>query len=83
MTSNAAVFSLFRALTREAKRINDYNFRSHAIRRVRKGFEINRGLQGEGSINTALEGGKQDLALLRRQASIGQMYPGDRSVMEN
>ena len=37
----------------------------------------------EGSINTALEGGKQDLALLRRQASIGQMYPGDRSVMEN
>ena len=34
-------------------------------------------------MNEALEGGKQDLALLQRQATIGQMYPASKSVMEH
>lgn len=42
MSTKSAVFSLYRALTREAKKLSDYNFRSHAVRRVRKGFEMNR-----------------------------------------
>ena len=37
---------LFRRLMREAKRMNDYNFRSYAIRRVRAGFDRNLLLEG-------------------------------------
>ena len=48
MTSPAAPLALFRALLREAKHMNDYNFRSYAIRRVKLGFRENQQLQGCG-----------------------------------
>lgn len=38
--------ALFRRLIREAKQINDYNFRAYAVRRVRAGFDKNRNLEG-------------------------------------
>ena len=38
--------SLFRSLLREAKKVDNYNFRLYAIRRVKLGFQINRNLAG-------------------------------------
>ena len=38
--------SLFRSLLREAKKVDNYNFRLYAIRRVKLGFQINRNLTG-------------------------------------
>ena len=38
--------TLFRRLMREAKQMNDYNFRAYAIRRVRGGFDKNSLLEG-------------------------------------
>ena len=46
MSSPVAPLTLFRSLLREAKHVNDYNFRSYAIRRVKTGFQANRQLQG-------------------------------------
>ena len=44
MTSTA--LPLLRSLLREARHINDYNFRSYAVRRVKAGFDKNRNLVG-------------------------------------
>ena len=44
--SRMKALSLFRALYREAKQMNDYNFRSYAIRRIKVGFRTNASLQG-------------------------------------
>mmetsp|Transcript_34962 Transcript_34962/g.104293 ORF Transcript_34962/g.104293 Transcript_34962/m.104293 type:complete len:83 (-) Transcript_34962:382-630(-) len=81
MTSPTAPIPLFRTLLREARKMNDYNFRSFAIRRVKTGFAANRDLQGE-EASAALAEGQQQLEVLRRQVILGQLYPSGRSVME-
>jgi len=122
-----APLSLYRSLLRQGKLIKDYNFRSYAIRRVKTGFQENRGLQGcvrllllrwignaVATMNfccasehystlllsiifltdrptihyyreeaaAALKDGEQQLKMLHRQATISQLYPSARSVME-
>mmetsp|Transcript_13783 Transcript_13783/g.20191 ORF Transcript_13783/g.20191 Transcript_13783/m.20191 type:complete len:81 (+) Transcript_13783:236-478(+) len=79
--SQASSAKLFRSLMREAKRVNDYNFRSYAIRRVKAGFEMNKDLQGDAA-TAALQDGEHQLGVLKRQAVLGQLYPSARSVME-
>ena len=71
---------LFRTLSREARKMNDYNFRMYAIRRVREGFEMNRNLAGEDAA-VALRSGEEQLAVLRRQVILGDLYPSAKSVM--
>ena len=44
--ASASTISLFRAMMRQARQVNDYNFRSYAVRRVKTGFYMNRDLQG-------------------------------------
>ena len=46
--------SLFRSLLREAKKVDNYNFRLYAIRRVKLGFNINRNLTGYVSLFVSL-----------------------------
>jgi len=80
MTSTSALY-LLRSLLREAKHVNDYNFRMYAHRRVMAGFRENRyvsGAEAENAINKGLE----SLRLLERQRSLGEFYPTSRSVME-
>ncbi|KAL7443274.1 hypothetical protein ACHAXM_008830 [Skeletonema potamos] len=74
--------SLFRSLLREAKKVDNYNFRSYAIRRVKLGFQVNRNLAGN-EADLALREGQENLDILRRQVVLGSLYPSARSVMEN
>ena len=46
LMSTMAPLTLYRSLLRQGKLIKDYNFRSYALRRVKTGFQENRGLQG-------------------------------------
>ena len=46
LTMTSTALPLLRSLLREARHINDYNFRSYAIRRVKAGFDKNRNLAG-------------------------------------
>lgn len=62
--------------------MNDYNFRSYAIRRVNAGFRNNQGLEGPQAM-AAMTEGQEQLSVLRRQAIIGNLYPSDTSVMES
>jgi hypothetical protein len=46
MSTSTAALVLYRNMLREARRVNDYNFRMYAMRRVKQGFVKNRNLQG-------------------------------------
>mmetsp|Transcript_6862 Transcript_6862/g.15889 ORF Transcript_6862/g.15889 Transcript_6862/m.15889 type:complete len:82 (-) Transcript_6862:317-562(-) len=76
-----ASITLFRCLLREAKKVDNYNFRLYAIRRTRIGFESNKNLSGKDA-ELALQEGKEQLDLLRRQVVLGNLYPSEPSVME-
>jgi len=66
---------------RQARQVNDYNFRSYAVRRVKTGFYMNRDLQGDEAA-AALTEAQEQLEVLRRQVIVGNLYPSARSVME-
>lgn len=72
---------LYRNLMREAKKMNDYNFRMYALRRVKTGFKMSRNLQGE-EATAAIRNGEEQLEVLKRQVILGQLYPSGHSVME-
>jgi len=46
MSTTTGALVLYRNLLREARKVNDYNFRMYAMRRVKQGFVKNRTLQG-------------------------------------
>ena len=73
--------NLYRGLLRHAYKMEDYNFRTYAVRRVKTGFAKNRSLQGE-ALTAALEDGAAQLEVLKRQAVLSHLYPSSRSVME-
>ncbi|KAL7443978.1 hypothetical protein ACHAXH_009888 [Discostella pseudostelligera] len=81
MAPSSASLSLFRSLLREAAKMDNYNFRLYALRRVRIGFENNRNLTGSEAEDAFVEG-KEQLEILKRQAVVGHLYPTARSVME-
>mmetsp|Transcript_41274 Transcript_41274/g.58063 ORF Transcript_41274/g.58063 Transcript_41274/m.58063 type:complete len:82 (-) Transcript_41274:132-377(-) len=72
---------LFRSLLREAKKMDNYNFRAYSIRRVKTGFKMNKDLSGN-EATSALAEGHQQLEMLKRQAMLGQLYPSVKSVMQ-
>mmetsp|Transcript_22421 Transcript_22421/g.21559 ORF Transcript_22421/g.21559 Transcript_22421/m.21559 type:complete len:80 (-) Transcript_22421:402-641(-) len=72
---------LMRSLLKEAVKMSDYNFRQFALRRVKMGFVMNRNLQEEEAI-AATKDGEEQLALLKRQVIIGNLYPSGQSVMD-
>ncbi|KAL3787678.1 hypothetical protein ACHAWO_000478 [Cyclotella atomus] len=79
--SAIAPLSLFRSLIREARKVDNYNFREYAIRRVRIGFQINRNLAGS-ERDLAIREGQEHLEVLKRQVVLGRLYPSATSVME-
>lgn len=73
--------SLYRAMMREATKVNQYNFRHYAVRRVREDFRKNASLTGA-EATEAIKRGHVDLQVLRRQQIVGNLYPAAMSVMD-
>lgn len=46
MSSVMAPKALYRVMLRQAREMNDYNFRMYSLRRVKAGFRKNQHLQG-------------------------------------
>ncbi len=64
--------------------MQDYNFRSYALRRTRLGFEQNRSLVEGEELKGEVEEGKRQLEMLKRISQISRLYPEPQhSVMEN
>lgn len=78
----AQALGLFRSLLRESKRISNYNFRNHALRRVREEFRASASLETPEDVASRLAFGEEQLQLVRRQATISQLYPQEKHVLD-
>jgi hypothetical protein len=78
----AEVLALFRHMIRHSSKIVNYNFRSHAKRRIRAGFEQYRSVAGE-ELAEKYKYGLTQLDVVKRQSVISQLYPDTvASVMQ-
>lgn len=74
--------SLYRSLLRHGSRLAAYNFREYALRRTRDAFRANRGTDDLRETQVLLQRGHKELAALKRQAVISQMYAAEKLVVE-
>ena len=74
MGSREASLRLYRAMMREASRLPDFNFRSYFQRRIRDGFRSAQQLENTAEIEARLARAQIDLAMLQRQATLGQLF---------
>ena len=72
------VKSLYRSLLRYTSKITNYNFRSHAMRRTKSGFVMNRTVTGDELVSIYAFGLKQ-LEIAKRQSLVSQLYPDTMS----
>ena len=77
----SSAMPLYRSLLRTSRTLPDYNFRSYTARRITASFKANKSLAGEDATK-AIANGKAQLDMLRRQGTIGQLYPQEKNVME-
>ncbi len=74
------VLTLYASMIRHAKRFDDYNFRHHALRRIKYGFRQN--MQRSDGISPIYSDGLKQLDVLKRQVMLGKLYPETSSVIE-
>ena len=75
------VLGLYRGLLRQSRKIDNYNFRSHAVRRSKQGFQDCKGLQGE-ALAQKYDWGVKQLGMVTRARVIGLLYPEEENVMQ-
>lgn len=73
---------LYKSLLRASANFSSYNFRNYAFRRIRDGFLVNRNETDATKKTKLLEDGYSQLALIRRQTAISQMYSSPDLVVE-
>ena len=81
MVGRTQVLSLYRSMLREARNIDNYNFRSHAVRKIMVEFRDNRALSGN-NLEQKFSWGGEQLEILKRQSIISQLYPEGSTIME-
>ena len=76
--------TLYRELLRYGSRLAAYNFRTYALRRTRDAFRASAGVTDQRELQTLLTKGYKELAVLKRQSAISQMYsiPDNKLVVE-
>lgn len=82
MSTRRFVLSLYKNLVREGNKLEAYNFRNYAVRRVRDSFRENKNLSDDHSVQLAILEGRKNLEMLRRQAIIGHLYRADKLIIE-
>ncbi|XP_047424507.1 LYR motif-containing protein 4 [Mugil cephalus] len=81
-STRSQVISLYRMMLRESSKFPSYNYRTYAVRRVRDAFRANRKIGDPKAVEGLMEEGRQTLALIQRQVSIGKMYETQKIVVE-
>ncbi|UJR36064.1 hypothetical protein I4U23_028800 [Adineta vaga] len=83
-STRQSVISLYRQLLRECHKFSLYNYREYFLRRVHEEFQQNRQIQDSSKISELLKRGQANLAVIRRQVIIGNLYtPEQCSIIEN
>ncbi|XP_026130711.1 LYR motif-containing protein 4-like isoform X2 [Carassius auratus] len=80
--SRTQVISLYRMLVKESKKFSSYNYRTYALRRVKDGFRENLHVDNPKTLDTLINEARENLALIKRQVSIGHLYSSQRTVVE-
>lgn len=76
------VLKLYRALLRHSSRFADYNFREYALRSTRDRFRAAMFEGDNQAIKLNYYEGLNNLAVIKRQATISQMFAPDPVVLE-
>lgn len=83
MASTQKVLSLYRNFIRHGNKFSSYNFRDYTIRRSRDAFRANMTETSPEKIAAFITKAEQELAVVKRQAAISQMYTtGEHLVVE-
>ncbi|XP_043509677.1 LYR motif-containing protein 4 [Frieseomelitta varia] len=83
MASNRrAILSLYRNLIRESKKWNSYNYRMYALRKIQHEFKQNKTIQDIEKINECYTKGRENLEIIKRQATIGNLYSTRPLIIE-
>lgn len=82
-STSPKVLSLYRSFIRHGNKFAAYNFRDYTLRRSRDAFRANMNETSPEKIAAFIEKAETDLAVVRRQAAISQMYStGEHLVVE-
>ena len=72
--SKSSALSLYKAMLKEANRFTDLNFRSYFVRRIRQEFQDGKTELDAAVVEAKLANARISLDMLRRQASISELY---------
>lgn len=81
--SQKQVLKLYRDMIREAKKFQAYNFRNYALRRIKDGFSMEKGLKDNNKISDKYNLALKSYEMLKRQVIIQNLYKTDNIVVEN
>lgn len=83
MSTSTKVLSLYRNFIRHGNKFSSYNFRDYTLRRSRDAFRSNMNETSSDKIASFITKAEQELAVVKRQAAISQMYTnGEHLVVE-
>ncbi|AMD20651.1 HDL093Wp [Eremothecium sinecaudum] len=77
-----SILSLYREFLRNSKQLNNYNFREYFLRRSKHTFRELAQKEDKVNIKEQFEQLQRELAVLKRQRTISQMYTFDKLVVE-
>lgn len=77
--TSTQVLGLYRSLLRNSYKFQHYNFREYFLRQTKGEFRKNRAVPDN---QILVEDAMKELAVLKRQAAVSQMYHFDKLVVE-
>ncbi|KAM9307949.1 LYR motif-containing protein 4 [Gastrophryne carolinensis] len=81
-SSRAQVLNLYKMMLRESQNFSSYNYRTYAIRRIQDAFREKKNVDDFHEIQTLIHQAKENLDIIRRQVTIGQMYATQKLIIE-
>merc|ERR1712004_638972 len=81
-SQRSKILSLYKQLLRTSAHFSNYNFRNYVLRRVKDGFKDAKGESNHAAIESFISEAEQQLALVKRQTTIGQMFQEQKVVLE-
>ncbi|XP_040209600.1 LYR motif-containing protein 4 [Rana temporaria] len=82
-SSRTQVLNLYKIMLRESQKFSSYNYRTYAIRRIRDAFREKKNIDDFHEVQTLVYQAKDNLDIIRRQASIGHLYATQKLVIES
>lgn len=80
--SASQILSLYKRLIKESERFASLNIREYSKKRIRYEFRQNKQLDDQEKLKSLVQKAENNLKLIQRQALISQLYPTERTVIE-